>query len=147
MTGSLWNSPLGDVQESVAEARPTPAGVATATIAAALGLSLVVKVLRIRGRRQDLIEQALALIAELRSLADEDVAAVEAYMQRREKAAMIAIPERAAEATDRAANLCVEADDGAPGLLAADLEAGRALVRGAAKAIRACVAANAARTP
>jgi hypothetical protein len=113
-------------------------------VSAALALSLLVKVLRIRGGRPDLLERALMLVAELRGLADADVAGVQAYIQNRDTRGLQEIPARAQHAVAQALSLCVEAESAVSGLIAADIRAAAALLEGAAGAIATCVAANAA---
>ncbi len=144
MDASIWPRPLGEFQESVAAPQPMPAGVATATTTAALGLSLLIKVLRIRGVRPDLLPPALALIEDLRTTADADIAAVQAYIQHRDSTGLHAVPARAAHAIAQALTLCVEAEPLVTGLIAADIRAASALLEGAASAVAACIAANAA---
>jgi hypothetical protein len=144
MDASIWPRPLGEFQESVAAPQPMPAGVATAAATAALGLSLLMKALRIKGVRADLLGPAQELINELRETADADVAAVQAYIQNRDGSGMQTVPARAAHAVAQALNLCVEAEPSVTGLIAADVRAAAALLDGAANAIAACIGANAA---
>ena len=142
MSASVWQVPLAEFQSEVAAAQPAPAGVAVACVTAALGLSLLVKVLRITGQRPELLEPALRLIEELRSAADADVAAVHAYIQTRSKHAMLDVPARAAHAVAEASTLCAEASQSVTGLIAADVASAGALLRGAMTAINACLSAN-----
>jgi len=142
MDASLWQAPLADFQSSIAAAQPAPAGVAVACVTGALGLSLLVKVLRITGKRPDLLDLALQLIEELRSAADADVAAVHTYIQTRAKQALHDVPARAAHAVAQALILCAAASESVTGLIAADVEAATALLQGSATAIESCVAAN-----
>lgn len=143
MGASLWESTLDGFQEGVAAAHPTPAGVATAAVTAALGLSLLVKALRITGERPELIEPALGLIRHLRAAADADVVAVQHYIQTRETGALHDPPVVAARAAMEGVGLCEQAAGAVKGLIRADIEASTALLQGAAAAIAACVAANA----
>lgn len=143
MAPSLWHAPLDQFQSGVAAAQPAPAGVATACVAAALGLSLLVKVLRITGQRQDLLPEALRLIADLREAADADVAGVRAYIQTRDSRALHEVPARAAHAIAQGLTLCAAASEVVTGLIAADSAAAAALLQGAENAVQACIAANA----
>ncbi|MEI9812476.1 MAG: hypothetical protein WDO18_07270 [Acidobacteriota bacterium] len=142
MSTSLWQQPLEAFQLSVAAARPAPAGVATASVTAALGVSLLIKVLRITGERVDLLAPAELLLSELRAVADADVEAVYAYIQTRDARGMIEIPARALRATDQAIDLCGLAAPHIKRLIAADVTAATALLKGAKAAIMACIAAN-----
>ncbi len=142
MSASVWQVPLAEFQSEVAAAQPAPAGVAVACVTAALGVSLLVKVLRITGKRPELLEPALLLIEELQAAADADAAAVRAYIQTRNKQAMQDIPARAAHLMAEASTLCAEAAQSVTGLIAADVAAAAALVRGAMFAITACMSAN-----
>ena len=101
MNDSLWQETLGTFQESVGAPQPMPAGVATAAVSAALGLSLLVKVLRIRGIRPDLLRSAQELIEELRAVADADIAAIRAYLQHRDTKGLNEVPARAQHAVGR----------------------------------------------
>lgn len=142
MTASLWHAPLDQFQSDVAAALPAPAGVATTCVAAALGLSLLVKVLRITGKRQDLLPEALELIGELRAAADADVAGVRAYIQTRDTRALHEVPTRAAHLMAKGLTLCASAAEAVDGLIAADIAAATALLQGAESAVQACIAAN-----
>ena len=142
MNASLWHAPLADFQRSVAAAKPAPAGVSTASVSAALGLSLLIKVLRITGRRDDLLPLAENLVEELRAVADADVDAVYAYIQTRNSIGLHEVPARALRAARQAVDLCVQAAPHITGLIAADVVAARALVQGSVSAIEACIAAN-----
>lgn len=142
MDASIWPTPLGEFQESVAAPQPMPAGVATAAATAALGLSLLMKALRITGQRADLLGPAQELVDELRAAADADVEAVKNYIQNRDKSGLLTVPARAAHAVSQALALCVEAEPSVTGLIAADVRAAAAILDGAASAIDACICAN-----
>lgn len=142
MSASVWQIPLTEFQTEVAAAQPAPAGVAVACVTAALGLSLLVKVLRITGQRPDLLEGALRLITDLQADADADVAAVRDYIQTRSKHAIHDVPARAAHSVAEASTLCAEASESVTGLIAADVAAAAAILRGAMFAITACMSAN-----
>lgn len=143
MSDSVWQAPLDRFQTGVAAPHPTPAGVTTSCVTAALALSLLMKALRITGKRPDLLPRAEELIAELRSCADEDVAGVQAYIERRETQALREVPGRAAHAITQAILLCPPAAEAVKGLISADIEAATALLQGAEIAVQACIAANA----
>lgn len=142
MSDSVWQAPLEQFQEGVAAAQPTPAGVTASCVTAALALSLLIKALRITGKRPDLLPEALELVAELRQCADDDVAGVQAYIQRRETDALREVPGRAAHAIARALALCPPAAEAVRGLISADIEAATAILQGAENAVQACIAAN-----
>jgi len=142
MSPSVWQMPLNEFQFAVAAPQPAPAGVATSCVVAALALSLLVKVLRIRGQREELIDPALQLIEDLRVLTDADIAAVRGYIQTRNAQAMKDIPRQAEHAVAQGLILCAAAAESITGLIAADIAAATTLLDGAASAIAACVAAN-----
>lgn len=143
MSGSVWQAPLEEFQAAVAAPRPAPAGVAAAAVSAALGLSLLVKVLRIRGVLPEVLEAALSLSGELQAAADADIAAVRAYIETRETQGLTESPREVARAILRAQELCTQAAPAVTGLIAADIAAARALLDGAAAAVDACIQANA----
>jgi formiminotetrahydrofolate cyclodeaminase len=142
MKGSLWHAPLGECQSDIAAAKPAPAGVATACVTAALGLSLLIKVLRITGQCGNRLPPAEHLIAELRAIADADVNAVYAYIQTRNATGLREVPERALRAARQAVDLCAQTAPHITGLISADVAAASALLEGSIKAIEACIAAN-----
>jgi len=144
MNASLWDLPLGSVADDVAGRQPAPAGVASASIAATLGVSLLIKTLEIRGQRVDLSSAAREIGAELRAAADADCEAIRGSLQSPEA---MSVPLRAARAAIRALDLCNEAAPSVSGLLAADLRAGRELLAGAARAILTCIDANLEKRP
>jgi hypothetical protein len=141
MSASVWQTQLSQFQAEVAAPQPAPAGVATSCVAAALGLSLLVKVLRIRGNHETLLPLALNLIDELRSTADADIAAVRNYIQTRDAAPLKEVPRQAEHLVAQALILCAAVED-IKGLIAADVAAATALLEGASNAIGACVTAN-----
>jgi formiminotetrahydrofolate cyclodeaminase len=142
MRVSLWGQSMEEFQESIAAAKPAPAGVATAAATAAMGLSLLLKVLKITGKCPELIEPSEKLIPQLREVADADVDAVSAYIERRETRGLREVPEQALKLVDEAAHLCAQATPHITGLIAADAMAAKALLGGSAAAIRVCIAAN-----
>jgi hypothetical protein len=142
MRVSLWRQSMEEFQESIAAAKPAPAGVATAAATAAMGLSLLIKVLRITGKCPELIEPLLKLVIDLREVSDADVEAVSAYIERRETRGLREVPERALQLVTQAADLCGQAAPHITGLIAADVMAAKALIGGSAAAIRVCSAAN-----
>ena len=142
MSVSLWQAPLDRFQSEVAAAQPAPAGVAVACVTATLGLSLLLKVLRITRKRDDLLDPASRLIEELRTAADADVAAVRAFMETRDKQSLHDVPARAAHSIAQALTLCAAASESTSGLISADVAAATALLEGAATAVNACVSAN-----
>jgi len=142
MSASLWQAPLAEFQTEVAAAQPAPAGVAVACVSAALAVSLLVKVLRITGKRPELLDRALGLVEELRGVADSDVRAVRAYIQTRDKSAMENVPARAAHLIAEASAVCAQAAESVTGLIAADVGAAGAMLRGAMVAVTICMSAN-----
>src|SRR6185295_7050415 len=95
MNASLWDSPLGAFADDVAARQPGPAGVATAAVAATLGVSLLMKMLELRGQQSGLIGAAREIAAELRAAADADCAAIAASLHSPEA---ISVPLGAARA-------------------------------------------------
>lgn len=142
MSASIWHTSLGEFQDSVAAAQPAPAGVATACVTAALGLGLLLKVLRITGQRQELHQRAEGLVRELQLVADADVDAVWEYIQTRNAAGLREVPARGLRAAREALDLCTQTEPHISGLIAADVRAAAALLRGAVEAIELCIAAN-----
>jgi formiminotetrahydrofolate cyclodeaminase len=140
MNGSFWDASLASFAADVAAPKPAPAGVAASSIAALLGISLLIKVLEIRGIRPDLLDAARSLAAELRQAAEDDVAAVQRYIQSRDLAGMLDPPMRAARAAVSGLELSSKIE--ISGLIAADLRAGTELLAGAARAILTCVDSN-----
>ncbi len=142
MSASVWQGTLSEFQAEVAAPKPAPAGVATSCVAAALGLSLLVKVLRIRGKHEELLPLALGLIDELKATADADIAAVRNYIQTRDAQPLREVPKQAEHCVAQGLILCGAASESVSGLIAADVAAATALLEGASAAISACVAAN-----
>ncbi len=141
-----------------------PAAVAVSAVAANLGLGLLIKVLEITGRRKSftgdsqqlraLIEAARRESERLRSLADEDIAAVRQFVGSENPAAArnaIEVPMRAARAAVAGLDLCVEAAGTVrgltQGLLAADLGAAEILLSAAVRAILLSVDFNLRQLP
>src|SRR5437762_9242289 len=89
----IWGTTLESFRESVASAVPVPAGVSVAAVSAALGVSLLRKVLEIvakrknfqgdRGELSALLEAARTESERLARCADEDIAAYRAYITAR----------------------------------------------------------------
>jgi len=144
MNASLWDLPLGSVADDVAGRTPAPAGVASASIAATLAVSLLIKMLEISGKRRDLRDEVQRLSAELREAADADCAAIRDSLQSTEA---MNVPMRAARAAFHGLDLFNQAAPSITGVLAADVRAGRELLAGAARAILACIDGNLERRP
>jgi|SRR5579862_3311682 len=145
MDTSIWPASLGSFCDQIAARRPAPAGVASSAVVAVLGLSLLIKTIEISGKRADLAESARGLSEKLRTAADEDIAAVHAYMASRDPAALrqaIDVPMSAARAAAAGIDLCCEAADVVRASLRADIGAAAALLAGAVRAILICVDAN-----
>jgi formiminotetrahydrofolate cyclodeaminase len=144
---SLWNESLAEFYTRTASKAPGPAGVAAAAVTARLGLALLIKVLTIRGTRNDLIEAAQREADALAQAADDDIRAVQALLAAQDSRAALEVPMRAARAAVAGLELCKQASGSIQGLIAADLDAAGALLRGAARAILICVEANLKRSP
>lgn len=145
MSRSIWSESLATLSDSVAATRPAPAGVAAASVAAELGMSLLIKTLAITGGQTGLLEDARRQAAHLRGAADEDIGAVMAYMQSRDAAALrqaIEAPLRAARAAVAGLELCEKASGVVKASLTADLAAARCLLAGSLQAILICIDAN-----
>lgn len=90
MEDSIWTTTLEAFRDRVAGIEPVPAGVSAAAVTAALGFSLLVKVLEIavkrknfagdRGLVQTLLIDARGLSDTVSRLADEDIAAFHEYL-------------------------------------------------------------------
>lgn len=90
MPTRVSDSTLEQFREAAASPQPTPAGVAVAAVSAGFALGLLAKVLTVTGRRKALSEdtprlEALIAAAQAASqrmlqLADDDIAAFEAYL-------------------------------------------------------------------
>src|SRR6185437_9432092 len=87
---SVWDATLGLFCDEIAGTNPAPAAVTASCAVAVMGLGLLLKVARITGRRKKFagdLGKLNALIASaedesrmLRRVADEDVAAVRAFI-------------------------------------------------------------------
>ena len=146
MPDSIWTATLSSFHDDLAGTRPVPAGVAASAVAANLGLGLLMKVLKIIGKKRDvasLHDAARRESARLKQAADDDIAAFNEYMDcLRHKqpvdAAMrkaIEIPMTAARSAVAGVDLCAEAAGLVHALIAADLGAAATLLSGAARAI------------
>lgn len=148
MDASIWSATLASFCEEVGRPNPTPAAVAVSSVAANLGLGLLIKVLEITAKRKTfagdsqklrtLIEAAHRESRQLRTAADEDIAAVREYLSVRNPAAVrnaIEVPMRAARAAVSGIDLCGEAAGIIHGLLAADLGAAVLLLSASVRAI------------
>jgi formiminotetrahydrofolate cyclodeaminase len=148
MDASIWSATLASFCEEVGGSNPAPASVAVSAVAANLGLGLLIKVLKITARRKSfagdsqklraLIDAALRESQQLRTAADEDVAAVRQYLSSTNPAAVrnaIEVPIRAARAAVSGIELCGEASGIIYGLLAADLGAAVLLLSASVRAI------------
>jgi formiminotetrahydrofolate cyclodeaminase len=147
----------------VASSEPTPAGVSVAAVSAALGASLLLKVLEIVAKRKSFTGdlQRLSLLREaakneaerLTQYADEDIAAYRGYMEaRRGKATdaelagslrgVMETPLNASRSALSGLNLCVEASEIVHGAVAADLATAAILLEGAVRSMLLCVQVN-----
>jgi formiminotetrahydrofolate cyclodeaminase len=121
MDASIWPGTLASFCEEVAGSNPAPAAVAASAVTASLGLSLLIKVLEITGRRKNfagdaqrvraLIERAHRALAELKKAADDDIHAVRLYIGSKDPTGardVIDVPLRAARAAVAGLDLCFE---------------------------------------
>jgi formiminotetrahydrofolate cyclodeaminase len=148
ITNSIWQEPLAGFSDDVAAAKPAPAAVVVSCVCADLGLGLLLKVLKIVGRRKSFagdLAMLNALIAaaekesgELRATADDDIAAVGRFVGSHDPEAAwaaIEIPSRAARVIARGVDLCAQARGMVTGLPAADLGSAVLLLMAALRAI------------
>ncbi|MBO9470548.1 cyclodeaminase/cyclohydrolase family protein [Endozoicomonas sp. G2_2] len=147
MNESLAAMTLGEFRDDI-ESRAMPGCGAVAANAAANGLSLALKGLRLSKPRDgsqthaNLIERADVLIDELGGYADEDVAAFQAYLAARKQAGedehsdaldaaierINQVPLATARACRRALELTLEANDHTRAALQSDTRAGAQLL-------------------
>ena len=139
---SVWTETLASFCNHLAASEPAPAGVAAAAVTGRLGLSLLIKVLEIRGLQKELREAAQRESQILAEAADEDIQAVQQLLKTRHAQPAIEIPLRAARAAVAGLELCARASESVRGLIAADIGAAAALLAGSARAILLCVEAN-----
>jgi formiminotetrahydrofolate cyclodeaminase len=155
MDASIWSATLTSFCEEVGGSKPAPAAVAVSAVAANLGLGLLIKVLEITVKRKGftgdpqklrtLIDAARHQSQQLRTAADEDIAAVRQYLSSRNPSAVrnaIEVPMLAARAAVSGLDLCGEAAGVIHGLLAADLGAAVLLLSASVRAILLSVDAN-----
>jgi formiminotetrahydrofolate cyclodeaminase len=158
MHASIWPDTLASFCDQVAGSNPAPAAVAASAVTATLGLSLLIKVLEIVGRRKSfagdaqklrtLIDAARRQAEELKSAADDDIEAVRRYVGSHDPAGTrdaIDVPMRAARAAVAGLDLCAEAtgiQGVKQGLPAADLHAAAILLSAALRAILVSVEFN-----
>jgi len=167
----VCDSTVEQFRQATAGRQPTPAGVAVAAASAAFALGLLVKVLAVSGRRQELAAnlpglESLAAAAQAASqrmlhLAGDDIAAFEAYLtarrmpratdaerqareQRIHSAVRRAIDVPLAAAQEAAAGLqvCSEMCAATPPALVADLGVAAALLAGALRGFLLCAGSN-----
>lgn len=158
-------------RQATAGQQPTPAGVAAAAVSAAFALGLLVKVLTVSGRHQELAASlptleshaaaAQAASQRMLHLADDDIAAFEAYLtarrmphasdserqareQRTHSAVRRAIDVPLAAAQEAAAGLqlCSGMSATTPAALAADLGVAAALLAAALRGFLLCAESN-----
>lgn len=152
---SVWDATLESFCDDLGGTEPAPAAVTASCAVAEMGVSLLLKVLRITGRRKNfngdkarlnaLIEAARGESRELRATADADAAAVRAFIGSRDPAAArqaIEVPMRGARAVKRSADLFASATDLIQGLPAADLGSGAIFLSAAIRAILLSVEFN-----
>jgi formiminotetrahydrofolate cyclodeaminase len=162
---------LEDFSREAASRHPTPAGVAVAAVAGSFALGLLAKVLIISRHRKALADHAgslesLAAAAQAASsrmlqLADDDVAAFQAYLaatrlpssteqQREERQRAIGsaryrtieVPLAAAQEAAAGLQLCSDASTLVPRELIADLDVTTALLEGARRGFLRCANSN-----
>ncbi len=91
MSDSIWDTTLASFRDRVASHEPVPAGITSAAVSAVLALALLSKVLQVTLRHKDfagdrelvsaLLDDARNLREILEHLADDDVAAFQAYLE------------------------------------------------------------------
>ncbi|MCM2972605.1 cyclodeaminase/cyclohydrolase family protein [Larsenimonas suaedae] len=161
--GDLWQHRLSDFRDTVAR-EPMPGCGATAVVSADLGLALVLKGLNLSQQhgtsapRQALIEEGESLKTRLAPLADEDIAAFEAFMAavgrdenddgRRDalhEAAenAVEVPLKTARLCDAALALAHQASDHIEAQFLSDAVAGARLIHAALHSVLLNVSANA----
>jgi methenyltetrahydrofolate cyclohydrolase len=162
---------LEDFRREVASERPMPAGVAIAAVSAGFALGLVVKVLAVGGRRNELAEDTprlerltaatQAASHRMLQLAGEDVAAFEAYLaakrlprstgseQKTRQQAIdsavrhaIDLPLAAAQKAAAGLQLCSDVSAFTPPALIADLGVAATLLASALRGFLLCAEAN-----
>lgn len=162
---------LEELRRAAAGQKPTPAGVAVAAVSAAFALGLLVKVLTVSGRRQELAAslprlESLATTAQAASqrmlqLAGDDATAFETYLtarrmphasdserqarEQRTHAAVrraIDVPLAAAQEAAAGLRLCGEMSATTPPALVADLGVAAALLAGALRGFLLCAQSN-----
>jgi formiminotetrahydrofolate cyclodeaminase len=171
MTPELSQLTLEHFRREAASPSPTPAGVAVAAVAAGFALGLVAKVLAVSGRRNTLPQntarlEPLAAAAQAASqrllqLANDDVAAFEAYLtarrlphsteserQARQQGIDSAVPRTidaplaAAQEAAAGLQLCSEVSAFTPPAVVADLGVVATLLAGALRGFLLCAEAN-----
>ena len=130
----IWEERLSEFRDQVAEPKPMPAAVSVAAVTACLGLSLLIKVLRI-AKQDGLAERAHLESEKLGGYADEDI---EAYKGRKPAQ----VPLRAAESAIAGLELCHEAASLVMGPTRADLQSAAAMIAAAARSMLLCAEAN-----
>ena len=147
----------------MASSEPTPAGVSVAAVSAALGASLLQKVLEIVAKRKSftgdleklssLREAARNEAERLTRYADEDIAAYRRYRAARSGKAtdaelagslrgVMETPLNASRSALSGLKLCVEASEIVHGAVAADLATAAILLEGAVRSMLLCVIVN-----
>lgn len=156
---SLWQWSLERFRRETAAHQPTPGCGAAATVAANLGLALVVKGLRISAAKQrgsalsELLEQGEALLQRLGGFADDDMQAFSRYLQASRHPAgtpdstdredsltsaarqACAVPLAAGHACLEALNLAVAAWPLCEELVRSDVQAGAVLIQAGLSAV------------
>jgi formiminotetrahydrofolate cyclodeaminase len=162
MPESVWKSTLEDFRDRLAGRESVPAGVSVAAVSASLGLSLLIKVIKIVRKRKDfagdpakiemLLAQVRAASAKLDRSADEDIVAFAEYMASRgtpgeavalEKA--IQTPLGAARAAAAGLELCSEAIAMTPASIAPDLGTAALILAGSVRSMLLSVESNSLR--
>lgn len=171
MTRRVSNYTLEDFCREAASRHPMPAGVAVAAVSGSFALGLLAKVLTISGHRkalaanagklESLAAAARAASSRMLQLADDDVAAFEAYLaatrlpssteQQREgrrqavdsaRYLTIEVPLAAAQQAAVGLQLCGDASTLVPRELIADLDVTTALLEGARRSFLLCADSN-----
>ena len=158
----IWGVTLENFRQSVASAEPVPAGVSVAAVSAALGVSLLRKVLEIvakrkrfqgdRGELAALLEAARTESEYLARCADEDIAAYRAYIAARRTGdagatPAVKTPLRGARSALAGLDLCAAAAGIVDGAVAADLGTAAILLAGAVRAMALSAGVNLRESP
>jgi formiminotetrahydrofolate cyclodeaminase len=165
MPDSIWSGPLEQFRDRLASHEPVPAGVTAAAVSAVFALALLSKVLQVTLRHKDftgdralvsaLLDDARNLREILDHLADDDVAAFQAYLEcLRSKlptdAALrktIEVPLNVARSASLGMDLCETSAGHVHAVVAPDLGIAAALLAGTVRSTLITLTANLQQLP